>query len=209
MDEIEEVESQNVSLQADIVEFHENIAKILSRYPVGQLNQLCEPIQNKCTPQKGVEYYYVGLEHIESNSGKVKEMKEQGDNLLSEKNKYTPDCVLYGKLRPYLNKVATVVHEGICSTDIVVLKTVYPLLLKYLLLSPSFVEQAKAKMKGLNHPRININDLMQLKIPVPPASQQHKIVMEIEKLEQQLEQAQAKIAQSEQQKQAILDKYLK
>lgn len=54
-----------------------------------------------------------------------------------------------------------------------------------------------------------LSAIANIKIPVPSLQDQQKIVSEIEKLEQQIEQAQTIIKQSEQQKQAILDKYLK
>jgi hypothetical protein len=77
------------------------------------------------------KYLYLGLEHIESNTGNFITNIEVGKNILSSKNVFHKGDVLYGKLRPYLNKVVIATDDGICSTDILVLKTKMPKILKY------------------------------------------------------------------------------
>lgn len=208
VDEIEEIEKKIKLFEKEIHSNKNKIYSLFDNYPVCKLHQFCKIKKEKCKPQKNVEYYYIGLEHIESNNGKINEVIENGTNLLSEKNTYNPNCVLYGKLRPYLNKVGIANHKGVCSTDIVVLETDKPILLKYMLLSDNFVEQAKKKMKGVNHPRINIQDLLNLDIPLPPLSAQQEIVTQIEKLEKQIDEAQKSIDASEKLKNAVLKKYL-
>jgi type I restriction enzyme S subunit len=56
---------------------------------------------------------------------------------------------------------------------------------------------------------INIQILNRVKIPVPPISEQKKLVAKIKKLEQKINQAQITIKDAPQRKQQILDKYLK
>lgn len=60
---------------------------------------------------------YLGLEHIESG-GRILSFEpvDEGE-LASTKFRFGPDHVLYGKLRPYLAKIAMPDFEGICSTD--------------------------------------------------------------------------------------------
>ena len=61
---------------------------------------------------------YVGLENITSN-GEFEHIASAGDaGLRSTKFVFTEAHVLYGKLRPYLAKIAAPKFEGICSTDI-------------------------------------------------------------------------------------------
>ena len=57
--------------------------------------------------------------------------------------------------------------DGVCSTDIVVLKTEYPLLLQKILMHPDFVEQSIAATKGTQLPRLSVKDLVHLKIYYP------------------------------------------
>ena len=62
---------------------------------------------------------YVGLENIESNTGAlVKFIPVESSKIKSSKTIFTKKTVLYGKLRPYLNKVLLPTFDGICSTDI-------------------------------------------------------------------------------------------
>src|SRR5206468_11370643 len=61
---------------------------------------------------------FVGLENIESGGRFVNVRPVNSGELASSKFVFTPRHVLYGKLRPYLAKIARPDFEGICSTDI-------------------------------------------------------------------------------------------
>lgn len=63
--------------------------------------------------------------------------------------------------------------------------------------------------KGTAQPGLSVQNILKLSLDVPPLPEQQKIVAKIEKLEKQIAEAQAIIDNSKQQKQAILDKYLK
>ena len=69
------------------------------------------------------QFDYVGLEHIQSHTGEVlPHAPTFGSEIKSTKNVFHLGDILYGKLRPYLNKVHLACSEGICSTDIFVLQ---------------------------------------------------------------------------------------
>ena len=63
--------------------------------------------------------------------------------------------------------------------------------------------------KGTAQPGLSVQNILKLSLDVPPLPEQQKIVTQIEKLEKQIAEAQAIIDNSKQQKQEILDKYLK
>jgi len=65
------------------------------------------------------DLFYVGLEHIEKNTGKLTD-KVQVAEIKTVKNKFNKGEILYGKLRPYFNKVHLSKQSGVCSTDILV-----------------------------------------------------------------------------------------
>ena len=115
---------------------------------------------------------------------------------------------MYGKLRPYLNKVALVAFEGICSTDILVLKSKSPLILKYILLSDNFVEQTSALMRGVSLPRIKTDAFLQLQISIPPFHEHKRTISKIDKIEAQITELEKSIEEIPQQKDAVLKKYL-
>ena len=127
---------------------------------------------------------YVGLENIESGGRFVGVRPVDAGELLSSKFSFTPRHLLYGKLRPYLAKIARPEFDGICSTDIL------PVLpgpnldrsyLAWLLLSPHMVAQASSRATGANLPRLSPNALAGLKIPLPPLPEQRWIAEILDK----------------------------
>ncbi len=61
---------------------------------------------------------YVGLEHVEKETGKfADDFSLTPQNMLATNLRFTPKHVLYGKLRPYLNKVVLPNFDGVCTTD--------------------------------------------------------------------------------------------
>jgi type I restriction enzyme S subunit len=87
--------------------------------------------------------------------------------------------ILYGKLRPYLAKVALADFSAIATTEFVVLEVadeaVDPDYLARVLRSAEFTEAATSLMVGANHPRIHPKDLLGIPIPVPPVELQRSL----------------------------------
>lgn len=208
--EIETIEMQEKILNDHIKSFKQNIYLLFDAMPISKVSNVCNISTDKENPQHfpGKEYIYLGLEHIESNTGKIIVNKDIGKNILSAKNIFNSGDILYGKLRPYLNKVACPEFSGICSTDILVLKTKIPKLLKYILLSEGFVKQTSELMNGVSLPRIKPQDFLNINIPIPIASEQQKIVAEIEEIEAKIEKLEQQLNDIPRQKQAVLAKYL-
>ena len=127
-------------------------------------------------PQKGSLYMYVGLEHMEGGTGLFVNVKElDGSEIQSKKFRFGASHVLYGKLRPYLNKVALPEFKGICSTDILPLKPKADVSREYVaywLRSGEFVEYAKARATGTKMPRLAPKQLLTAPIPLPPLDTQ-------------------------------------
>jgi len=93
--------------------------------------------------------------------------------------------MLYGKLRPYLNNVAVPDFDGVCSTDILVFQQnsfISNTFLKYCLLKPDFVGFANSTISGVHHPRTSHKKLSVYPIPLPPLSEQRRIVSKIESI---------------------------
>ena len=69
------------------------------------------------------EVKYVGLDNIESKSGTlVGEVNTDYSEIKSAKPRFKKGDILYGKLRPNLNKVYLATFDGVCLTDIFVLR---------------------------------------------------------------------------------------
>ena len=127
---------------------------------------------------------FVGLENIASGGRFVNVRPVATGELASSKFAFTPRHVLYGKLRPYLAKIARPDFEGICSTDILPVLPEPELdrgYLAWLLLTPEMVALAASRATGANLPRLSPNALAEMKIPLPPLSEQRRIAAILDK----------------------------
>jgi len=121
---------------------------------------------------------YVGLEHIESDTGQYLGNLEPTD-VKSSTFKFNDSHVLYGRLRPYLNKVLLPDFEGHCSTEIFPIQIKPGLLREYLghwLMSESVVESINTTCTGARMPRADMNAVLEFNIPVPSEQEQRRIV---------------------------------
>ena len=144
-------------------------------------------------------YRYIGLEHIEKDTGKILIDLENNFNVDLKSNKYyfTNEHVLYGKLRPYLNKVALPTCDGVCSTDI------FPIMprknisnkyfIKYLMSSPYFVQITSLKTSGANLPRIGTKALELIKVICPDIEIQNQFAAKAQEIEAYIKTQQAEL----------------
>jgi len=87
--------------------------------------------------------------------------------------------VLYGKLRPYLNKVLVPEFDGKCSTEIVPLRPTDRLVRRYLayfLRSATAVARISERTAGARMPRADMDFVLNLEIPLPLLAEQRRIV---------------------------------
>lgn len=124
---------------------------------------------------------YLGLASVESQTGELSGVQEEatGQAFIYEKGD-----ILYGRLRPYLNKVIVAENSGICSTEFHVMRVtdtsiVLPEYVAAILRSDLTLSQTKHMMTGNTHPRISNDDVQNLYVPVPHITVQKKIVDEL------------------------------
>lgn len=113
---------------------------------------------------------YVGLEHMESSGDFVGVGPVSNGELASAKFRFTPDHVLFGKLRPYLRKVARPTFSGVCSTDILPIKPKPGISRDYLyhyLRHPRITEEATLRCAGANLPRLSPSQLESFPVLLP------------------------------------------
>ena len=129
---------------------------------------------------------YVSLQNITQTSGKLigNVVAEDPAEIKSLKNRFQLGDILYGKLRPNLNKVWFADQEGICSTDIFVVRPsdgrVLPVLYAHMFRSARFNKAVLSLLTGAQLPRIGWKSFTNLEIPLPPLEVQKEIVAEIE-----------------------------
>ncbi len=130
---------------------------------------------------------YIGLENVESLTGKIVDSKEKSEPESSVNIFYKGD-VLFGKLRPYLAKVLSVDFDGVCSGEFLTLVPkkgkVIPKYLFYKLLSKDFIKAINDSTYGTKMPRANWQFIGNQMISYPPIEEQIKIVKSLdEKME--------------------------
>lgn len=150
-------------------------------FPIVPLAELCRMDRQGLAPDDpaGARLPFVGVEHVESDSGAFN--FNNGSRIGSQRSttfRFDDRHVLYAKLRPYLNKVATPEFTGKCSTELV------PLLPKdgvdrefiaYLLRRKETVEYVMVSVTGARMPRTDMKALMLLPVPLPPLDEQRRI----------------------------------
>ncbi|RST49352.1 type II toxin-antitoxin system antitoxin SocA domain-containing protein [Variovorax sp. DXTD-1] len=141
---------------------------------------------------------YVGLENIVSGGDFLDVRKVASGELASSKFRFTPSHLLYGKLRPYLAKIARPTFSGVCSTDILPVLPGAKLSRDYLshyLRRQEIVDLANARASGANLPRLSPRALASFEIPLPPLTEQRRIATILDQAETLRAQRRAAIAQ--------------
>ena len=103
----------------------------------------------------------------------------------SDKNRFQIGDVLYGKLRPYLNKVIVADEDGVCTTEILPVRGylgILPRFLMYALKRPDFLAYVNAKSYGMKMPRLGTDDGRFALFPLAPEGEQHRIVAKVDEL---------------------------
>lgn len=120
---------------------------------------------------------YLGLEDLNTGGGILRISDTNG--IKSAKTVFQYGDVLYGKLRPYLNKHAVANFSGVCSTDILALRPeriIDAAYLDFWLSTPFFLNAAITNSKGVNLPRVSFNSIARYPFPLPPLEEQKQIV---------------------------------
>lgn len=137
--------------------------------------------------EDGLEFY-VGLEHIDSQS-----LRLQRKGVISEDNttfnkRFSPGHILFGRRRAYLKKAAVADFEGICSGDITVIEAVpgmiVPEFLPFIVQSDMFFDWAVKNSAGGLSPRVKWKSLAEFEFSLPPLDRQKEILKVLEKAEE-------------------------
>lgn len=136
---------------------------------------------------QGIEHY-IGFEHIESENLQIKQFGDIDDGVNFNKI-FRKGDVLFGKIRAYLKKVAVAPFDGLCSGDILVLRTkdentLSQNLLPYVITTNDFYKLAIDSSIGTTMPRTKWQYLSKHVFPLPPLDEQERIVELFQSIEQ-------------------------
>ena len=174
-----------------------------------KLGDVCKYDKNK---NQSNNLPYIGLEHIESNSGRFIGSLDS-HQVKSSTFHFDSRHVLYGRLRPYLNKVLIPNFEGHCSTEIFPILVGNEIIREYLfywLISDQTVKKIDATWTGARMPRANMNEVINFILPIPQVEEQKQIVKLLGNLREQTQSLESKYQQElnslEELKKSILQK---
>ena len=126
------------------------------------------------------------LEDVEKDTGRLlARMQVSGRESKSTKSEFRVGDILYGKLRPYLNKVLVADEPGYSTTEIVALRPYLPLCSEYCALAlrrPDFVAYVTRLGQGTKMPRLRTEDAIIAPFPLPPLPEQQRIVAKVDEL---------------------------
>ena len=132
---------------------------------------------------------YVGLEHFDGGSTFLSRWASAED-ASSGKSRFCAGDILFGKLRPYFHKVALAPFDGICSTDVMVLRprseSMTNLALGYVN-GDAFIARATAQSEGTRMPRTKWRDVAAYEIVLPP----HELIQSFNSIADPIRQRQA------------------
>lgn len=173
--------------------------------------QLGEVITNKAkkyNPSQNSEVYKcIELEHLESDTGRLLGHTTSLD-AGSIKNRFYPNNVLFGKLRPYLNKYHQPNFDGVCSSEIWVLSglKVSDDFAYRIVQTPNFLALAN-QSSGSKMPRADWKVVESGTVSIPPSErEQQKIAAFLTAVDTKLEQLTQKEALLKQYKKGVMQK---
>lgn len=179
-----------------------NMPVLETSYPIKQFRDVVvkfnkgpenESIRINSKDYPNDEFVYIGMEHIEKETGNLLEVvKVKGEEIKSQTLRVPQDYLIYGKLRPYLNKYwinETSYDNIICSSEFFVfdIKTgINKQFFKYVLASSFIQQQITDKTSGARMPRINETIFYNLQFPLPDFNKQNEIADHIDGLKNQI-----------------------
>ena len=168
------LEKYDMLIKSRFIEMFGDLANNTKNWVIKNFTE-CAIIDTKMIKdfEKYADYPHIGIDSIEKETGILsgyRTVKE--DNVISGKYLFTPEHIIYSKIRPNLNKVAMPDFYGLCSAD------AYPILVKknvttreyltYVMRSDFYVSYILAFSRRANMPKVNKEQVESFNLPLPP-----------------------------------------
>ncbi|MGM5787317.1 restriction endonuclease subunit S [Streptococcus suis] len=159
-----------------------------------RLNEICslnyfQTIAGEKIPNNS---WVLDMEDIEKETGKLirKTYKTEKSIYKSNKIYFSPNTILFAKLRPNLKKVIVSHEEGYATTELIPIKlfgNIKAEFIKYCMVSPFYFFNIAKSVYGVKMPRVNLNFLNSTLLPLPPLTEQKRIIAQIERALEKVE----------------------
>ena len=165
------------SFQEEIVDMHFTVVEnpLHSTQHLGECATLVRDTVDPLAMSSDVPY--IGLGHIPRDRLAVASHGVASD-VTSTKTRFRRGDILFGRLRPYFRKIARPQYNGVCSTDIWVVRArtgVDQEYLFYQMASQQFVDYATSGSEGTRMPRAQWSHVAQYSIVLPRLAEQRRI----------------------------------
>ena len=154
-----------------------------------KLKEFAELVNQPYQPSSGENFNYIGLEHIEQQTLRINGIGNSSD-VISQKHRFNAGDILFGKLRPYFRKVVRPSFDGVCSTDIWVVRAKPGFdqsFLFYFLANQSFIDACNSSSSGTRMPRADWNHLSETLWELPSLPEQKRIAEILSALDDKIE----------------------
>ena len=137
-------------------------------------------------PSQADVEYYIGLEHLDSDSLKIRRWGSPED-VSATKLLFKPGDIIFGRRRAYQRKLGVAEFNGIASAHALVLRAkssvVLPEFLPFFMQSDLFMDLAQRISVGSLSPTINWKTLAKQEFALPPLEEQQRMVCVLRKIE--------------------------
>ena len=200
-------------VKARFVEIFGDFKNNSKNWPIVKFDELAKIDGNMTTDyEKYADYPHIGIDSIEKETGELKGYRTvKEDGVVSGKYIFTPQHIIYSKIRPNLNKVALPDFEGLCSAD------AYPILpnpkncnrifLALAMRSDYFLDYILQFSARTNLPKVNRKEIAGFSMPLPPLSLQNDFATFVERVDQQKQTVQQSLEKLELIKKALMQEY--
>ena len=167
------------------------LGDIPTHWDVGRLKSHIENAVDQVKVRQPSDIY-IALEHVESWTGKI--LEPESDVVFdSQVKRFRPGDVLFGKLRPYLAKVARPDAPGVCVGEFLVLRpsngNLQPSYLEQVIRSKPFIDTVNASTYGAKMPRASWDFIGNLPFPSPSLDEQNAIVRYLDHADERIRRA--------------------
>ena len=149
---------------------------------LGEISTYTQPKKKINAANADAQIWGLDLEDIEKG-GNLLYRKTVGERkAIGDKTIFNRGDILYSKLRPYLLKVLIAPESGICTPEIIPFTCYGDICKEYIvyLLKSSYVDDyINSVTYGVKMPRVSTETMISLLVPLPPLSEQKRIVDKI------------------------------
>lgn len=164
-------------------------------FPITKLGAHIETRKSRGIPSQDPGAKYLGLEHVEAHLGSISGFASAREYRSASPVVEAGD-LLYGRLRPYLNKVVISPEKVYVSGEFIVMKpspTLDTSFLKHLLMSPNFLAFTALLDTG-DRPRVSWDKIANFEFPLPDQNEQREIAQRIDEALARITSMQAEVA---------------